>query len=218
MVLDENRNVSPSFISIPRYLPRDSCALAARRSPWLPVTSSIRLRRGTSSASSGLTVLGNPDRTAASSDADSIRFIDRPRTQIVRSAARAASASVFSRATFDPNVVATTMPEQDLISSVRGSASVASERPSWVENTLVLSQVIALTGRSATISAIRASSQPSPTTGVWSILKSAEWKMRPAGVSITNAEDSGIECETGTNCTLNGPTSTVAGRGSTTTI
>ncbi len=92
----------------------------------------------------------------------------------MRSAARAASAKVFSRATFEPKVVATTMPGAALIRSVSAGPRVDSDRPGWVEKTLVLSQVIALTGRSATIWAKRASSQASPTTGSWSILKSAE--------------------------------------------
>ena len=33
IVFEENRKVSPSFISRPRYFPRESCAEAARRSP-----------------------------------------------------------------------------------------------------------------------------------------------------------------------------------------
>jgi hypothetical protein len=95
MVLDEKRNRSPAFISIPRYLPRDSCALAARRSPCDPVTISIRLPRGTSAASSGLTVRGKSVRTPDCSAAATMRFIARPIRQTERSAARAASAKVL---------------------------------------------------------------------------------------------------------------------------
>jgi hypothetical protein len=46
---------------------------------------------------------------------------------------------------------------------------------------------------------------------VGSTLKSAECTIRPAGVSITRLEHSGIECETGTKPTVNGPACTVFG-------
>jgi hypothetical protein len=55
----------------------------------------------------------------------------------------------------------------------------------------------------------------SPTTGVGSTLKSAECTTRPAGVSITRLELSGIECETGTKPTVNGPACTTRGQAST---
>ncbi len=59
-----------------------------------------------------------------------------------------------------------------------------------------------------------ARSKASPTTGVSSILKSPVCTIRPAGVSITSAEASGIECDTGRNPTLNGPALTWLGQGS----
>ena len=44
MVFEEKRKVSPAPSSKPMYLPCASCAVAARRSPWLPVASTSRLR------------------------------------------------------------------------------------------------------------------------------------------------------------------------------
>ena len=129
IVLDENRKVSPSFSSSPRYLPRASCALAARRSPWLPVTSSIRLPRGTSSACSGLITGGKSVSTPVSTAASTIRRIARPSSTTDRPALRAAVASVFSRATLLAKVVATTMPSASLTSILIAGPIEASDRP-----------------------------------------------------------------------------------------
>ena len=56
-------------------------------------------------------------------------------------------------------------------------------------------------------------SNGSPTSGVGSDLKSALWKTRPAGVSMTSAELSGIECAIGRKPTLKGPAWTTCGQG-----
>lgn len=141
----------------------------------------------------------------------SIVFMARPSTTILRPAARPASASVFSRATFEAKVVATTIPSAPRISASIGSASVASERPGWGENTLVESQVIASTPASP-IARKAPSSKGSPTTGVRSTLKSAVCRIRPSGVSIKSDEHSGIECDTGTKPTWNGPAWTTCGQ------
>ncbi len=47
----------------------------------------------------------------------------------------------------------------------------------------------------------------SPSTGVSSIFQSPVWKMLPNGVSISTPLPSGIECESATKLTLNGPSS-----------
>ena len=143
IVFEENRNRSPSAISRPRYLPRDSCAEAARRSPWLPVTISIRLSRGISTACSGVTVFGKSFRTPVVTAASIIRRIARPRRQTERPAACPASASVFTRATFDAKVVATTMPRAFDTSASRSPESVASDRPGASEKALVESHTSA---------------------------------------------------------------------------
>ena len=109
----------------------------------------------------------------------------------------------------------------DSASAIRspiGSISDASDRPAWVLKTFVESQVSTFTPpclfRSpSALSA--AGSNGSPTSGVGSALKSAEWKMRPAGVSMTSAELSGIECAIGMKPTVNGPAWTTCGQAST---
>ena len=45
----------------------------------------------------------------------------------------------------------------------------------------------------------------SPSTGVSSIFQSPVWKMFPNGVSISRPLPSGIECDSATKLTLNGP-------------
>ena len=127
------------------YLPCASCALAARRSPWLPVASTSRLPRGTVSMSSTSRTGGNPSSTSAACAVFSIVFIARPSTTTCRPAACPASASVFSRATFEAKVVATTSPSVARISAPTGSVSVASERPGWTLKTLVESQTSTFT-------------------------------------------------------------------------
>ena len=115
---------------------------------------------------------------------------------------------------FEANVVATTMPPAPLTNCVIAGASVASDRPGLGENTLVESQVRTLTPLFA-ISPHKTGSNASPTMGDWSSLKSPVCTIRPAGVSITNAELSGIECEIGKNDTVISPTMVLAGHGST---
>ena len=210
IVLEENRNRSPSFNTMPLYLPRANCALAARLSPWLPVTSSITFSRGRLETSSGPMTLGKPDRTPVSTEASIIRRMARPKRQIDRPARSPASARVFTRATLEAKVVATTILRASDTSFSTAGPTVASDRPACRENTLVESQTSALTPDLAT-SDHSAGSQGSPTSGVWSSLKSPVWMTRPAGESITNALDSGIECEIGRKPTLNGPTSRVSG-------
>ena len=219
ITFEENRNVSPSFIDRPRYLPRLSCAVAARRSPCEPVTISIRFWRGTSTASSGWIVPGKPLRTLASSATCTILRMARPKRQTERPAARPASARVFSRATFEAKVVATTIPFCEAMKSRKGATSVDSERPGLWVKTFVESQHRTLTpAPSLAISCHSSGSKGSPTTGLPSSLKSPVCTTRPAGVSMMSAELSGIEWLTGTNCTRNGPTSIAFGRGSTTRI
>ena len=189
--------------------------MAARRSPWLPVASTSTRRRGTVSMSMMSRVSGKLSRTSAARAVLSMVFIARPRTTGVRPAARPASARVFRRATFEAKVVATTRPSASCISWPIGSISVASERPGWRLKTFV-----ELTGEHADARRRRARaslavSNGSPTSGVGSDLKSALWKIRPAGVSMTRAELSGIEWAIGKKPTLNGPACTACGQGPT---
>ena len=165
-------------------------------------------------ASSGLTTVGKLSSTPVLIDASIIRRIARPIRQTERPARSPASASVFTRATLEANVVATTMPDASRTSVSISGPTVASDRPACAENTLVESQISALMPGFAT-SAQSARSNGSPTSGVSSILKSPECTNRPCGASMTSPELSGIECEIGTNPTLNGPASTTSGQGDT---
>lgn len=90
---------------------------------------------------------------------------------------------------------------------MRVSATVFSlgEKPS--RTTLVESQTMARIPSSP--SAVNASGEVTePATGVGSIFQSPVWSTRPAAVRIAMAFDSGIECETGTYSSSNGPTVT----------
>ena len=212
MVLEENRNRSPSLSSMPRYLPRASCAVAARRSPCDPVVISIRFSRGISAASSGCTTLGKSLSTPVSMEASIIRRMARPNSTIERPARSPACASVLTRATLEAKVVAATMPEASEMSLVMLSPRSLSERPACGENTLVESHTSACTP-SLEISAQRSGSKASPTMGLASSLKSPVWITRPAGLSITRPPDSGIECEMGTAPMVKGPSFVTSGQG-----
>ena len=124
-------------------MPRESAAEAARRSPWLPVTISMRFWRGTSTASSGAMVLGKSVTTFVSTAASIIRRMARPRRQTERPAATPASAIVFTLATFEAKVVATNMPGADAMSFSISGPTVASDLPGNGEKTLVESQTSA---------------------------------------------------------------------------
>ena len=112
----------------------------------------------------------------------------------------------------EAKVVATTICFCVTTQSSSGFASTASDRPGWVLKTLVESHISAVIGVSPAISCHRIGSKASPTTGVPSSLKSPEWTIRPAGVSMISAALSGIEWLTGTNWTRKGPASTTSGR------
>ena len=196
--------MSPGFSSKPMYLPRASCAEAARRSPWLPVASTSRFRRGTLSASSGSSVAGKPSSTSAACAVFSMVFIARPSTTTCRPASRPASASVFSRATFEAKVVATTMPSAAPISAPSGSISDASDRPGCGEKTLVELQISTFTPSSPNAREDR---------GVEGLAD----QRRRIGLEVAGVQDpprrrvdheaevSGIECEIGRKPTVNGP-------------
>ena len=133
-----------------------------------------------------------------------MRRMARPIRQIERPARTPASARVLTRATLLAKVVATTMFGAFEISSSMSWAKLASDRPSWFENTFVLSQISAFTPLFAT-SPHSFASKGSPTTGVSSSLKSPLWINLPSGVSITKALLSGIEWDMGKKPTSNGP-------------
>ena len=89
--------------------------VAARRSPWLPVASTSRCRRGTRVDVEHVERL-RESRRAPRRRARSSAWCSSPgrARRPARPAARPASASVFSRATFEAKVVATTSPSASL--------------------------------------------------------------------------------------------------------
>ena len=143
-----------------------------------------------------------------------MRRMARPSKQIERPAFSPANASVFTLATLLAKVVATTMPFASLTSFSISGPTVTSERPAWRENTLVLSQIKALTPGAET-SFQSTGSKASPTIGVSSSLKSPVWINLPSGQSSTRPLLSGIECEIGKKPTENGPASVLAGQADT---
>ena len=211
IVRAENRKVSPSLSDSPMNPWLASWAEAARRSPWDPGPTIKRPPRRASAAPPGNSVRGKPVSSPVSCATSTIRRIARPSRQTDRPASVAASAIVLRRATLEANVVATTMPDAPRIRSRSGPRRLDSLRPGWVEKTLVESQVSARTPLRP-ISSQTAASKGSPTTGSVLILKSAEWTIRPAGVSMTRPALSGIEWLIGTKPTVNGPIRTVSGQ------
>ena len=196
IVFDENRKRSPSPRVIPWYFPLASWADAARLSPCDPVTISKRFRFGTFLASSGDIKFGKSDNTPDSIETSIILFIALPIKQTDLPASSAASASDLIRATLLAKVVATTISEHFSINLRISGATSDSDRPSFSENTFVLSHMKARTPLEQTFFHIWWS-KASPTTGFSSSLKSPLWINRPFGVSITKALLSGIECDTG---------------------
>ena len=116
---------------------------------------------------------------------------------------------VCSRAALDAKVVTSTRPF---------AASTWARSPAWTLssdpdgsgwNTLVESH----TNASTPSSPIRVSTSvlgASPSTGVSSIFQSPVWNTRPNGVSMSSPLPSGIECDSATKRTLNGPSSMAA--------
>ena len=131
----------------------------------------------------------------------------RPTTTTSRSAALAASATALMRATLEAKVVTATRPLADLTSSVIVLATSASEGERPSRTALVESPTSASTPASPS-SRSRRSSVGRPMIGVGSIFQSPVWSTVPISVWIASACDSGIECATGMNSTLNGPIST----------
>ncbi len=136
-----------------------------------------------------------------------IRRMARPATTIERPPARAALASVRSRATFEAKVVAATARGASAITRSRFPTISASEPAAPSRNTFVESQVSA-----STPSAPRRSKTPmsmgSPSIGSGSSLKSPECTTSPDAVRIASPDASGIECVTGNHSTSKGPART----------
>ncbi len=137
-----------------------------------------------------------------------LRFfrIERPTTTTLRPHSTATSAACCMRWMFDANDATRIFPRRS--GKIERNASPTSR-----------SEPV-LPGRSAFVESPRRRSTPrfpisasvptsvfSPSTGVWSSFQSPVCTTRPAGVSMTSAAESGIECATRTSSTRNGPSS-----------
>ena len=131
----------------------------------------------------------------------------RPTTTTSRSAAFAASTTALTRATLEAKVVTATRPLAALTSFLMVAATSVSEGERPSRTALVESPTSASTPSSPS-SRSRRSSVGWPITGVGSIFQSPVCSTVPTSVLIASACDSGIECATGMNSTLNGPIST----------
>jgi hypothetical protein len=158
----------------------------------------------------GDSVRGKSVRTPASTAAVTIRFIARPSRQIDRPCAAPASASVFSRATLEAKVVATTMPRASAISLPMGSGQLAF-RPA-----LVTREDVGRVADEGLHAAIRDIAEHLLVEGlahhrVMVDLEVAGMDHPALGRVDDSAEASGMEWLTGANCTRKGPASVTAG-------
>ena len=110
------------------------------------------------------------------------------------------------RATLDANVVTAMRPVAPAISSRSVFATSASEgeRPS---RTALVESPISARQPSSPSALSFASSVGGPMIGVGSSFQSPVCSTLPSGVRMISAFDSGIECDTETSSTSNGPTS-----------
>ena len=111
-----------------------------------------------------------------------------------------------TRATLLAKHVTAIRPSSDAIRSRKLSRTSASEPDVPSTIALVLSHTMASTPSSPN-RAKAASSVGLPISGSGSSLKSPVCRMVPCGVRITSACASGIECDTGRNCSENGASS-----------
>ena len=132
------------------------------------------------------------------------RSMARPTTTTSRPAAAAASATARMRATLEAKVVTATRPVAPAISSRSVFATSASdgERPS---RTALVESPISARQPSSPSRLSFASSVGGPMIGVGSSFQSPVCSTLPSGVRMISAFDSGIECETDTSSTSNGP-------------
>ena len=139
--------------------------------------------------------------------------IERPTTATLRPFAIATSAACCTRWMFDANDATTMRPVRSGMSWRNASPTSRSEpvipgRSAFVESPSNRSTPRLPSAASAPTSVF------SPSTGVWSSFQSPVCSTRPAGVSITSATASGIECAIRINSMRNGPSSIGARPGS----
>ncbi len=130
--------------------------------------------------------------------------IDLPTSATLRSFAIATSAACCIRWMFDAKLATRIRPVHVGISCRNASPTSRSEpvmpgRSAFVESPSIRSMP------RFPIEASLPTSVLSPSTGVWSSFQSPVCNTRPAGVSITIATQSGIECAIRMNSSLNGP-------------
>ena len=139
--------------------------------------------------------------------------IDLPTRATLRSFAIATSAACCIRWMFDAKLATRMRPVRIGISwrnasPTRRSEPVIPGRSAFVESPSIRSTPRLPIDASLPTSVLR------PSTGVWSSFQSPVWRTRPAGVSITIATQSGIECAIRMNSSLNGPICTPSPSGS----
>ena len=178
--------MSPSFISMPEILAPASCADAARRSPWLPVTISIRLSRGTFQRLFRLTVGGKSGQHARLRRRPDhplhrpAQKTDRPARRAARLGQRLQPRDVRGEGGGHHHARA-----RPASAPVDLGPSVLPTGPHAAKKTLVRIAHQRLARRRSPRSRGKAPRRrPRPPPGVRSILKSAECTIRPAGVSM----------------------------------
>ena len=107
----------------------------------------------------------------------------------------------------EANIVTTILPGVLVKISSKASMTSSSDPEKPRRSTLVLSANSASTP-AVPSSAKRWKSNCSPSSGVWSILKSPVWTIMPTGVWMASARQSGMLCVTRRNSISNGPTCT----------
>ena len=107
----------------------------------------------------------------------------------------------------DANIATTILPSALVKISSKASVTSSSDPETPLRSMFVLSARSASTPAEPS-SASRCRSTGSPSSGVWSILKSPVWMTTPCGVSIATATQSGMLCVTRRNSSVNAPTAT----------
>ena len=178
---------------------------AASGSPWLPVVSRSTFSGGRERSSAVSASIEEGRRSAPICEAmPTTETMLRPARCTRRRASRATSTICWMRWMCEAKVATITRPGAPETISRNAGSSELSEAVVPSCSAFVLSASSASTPRSPR-AVKRARSVPRPSTGAGSSLKSPEWTMRPAGVSIARPTPPGMLCATGMVSTVKSP-------------